>query len=85
MGEHSKALSSYKKAPEIQKQSLPPNHPDMAYLYGNISEVYRNMGEYSKALSFCERVMDIAQRSLQTNRRDCQKWQNDLDILKKKL
>ncbi|CAF4530279.1 unnamed protein product [Rotaria sp. Silwood2] len=59
LGEYSKALSSYERSLEMDKKSLPPNHPDLASSYCNIGNVYTNMGEYSKALSSYERSLEI--------------------------
>ena len=67
MGEYSKALSYYEKALEIQQQSLPPNHPDLAEFYNNIGSVYDSMGEYSKALLSYEKALEIQQQSLPPN------------------
>ena len=44
MGEYSKALSYYEKSLEIQQQSLPPNHPDLAASYMGIGIVYDKHG-----------------------------------------
>jgi tetratricopeptide (TPR) repeat protein len=85
MGEHSKAIAFYEKALEIQQQSLPPNHPDLGSSYNNIGNVYFMMGDYSKALSFYERAVKIGQQSLPANHPDRQKWEKNLENVKKKL
>ena len=64
MGDYPKALSYYEKDLEINKQSLPPNHPDVAASYNNIGLVHEYMNNYSKARSFYERAVDIGQQSL---------------------
>jgi tetratricopeptide (TPR) repeat protein len=85
MGEYSKALASHEKALEIGQKTLLPNHPDLATPYTNIGSVYFKMGEYSRALSFFERAVDIGRRSLPANHPRLQQWENNLDIVKKKL
>ncbi|CAF1545103.1 unnamed protein product, partial [Rotaria sordida] len=64
MGEYSKALSALERSLEIQKISLPSNHPDLAASYNNIGNMYINMGEYSKALSSYERSLEIRKIAL---------------------
>ena len=43
-GEYEEAILYYEKALAIQQQSLPPNHPDLAYIYNGIGSAYENMG-----------------------------------------
>ena len=50
-GKYADAVRTYEKALEIDKKTLPPNHPHLATSYNNIGNVYDKMGEYSKALS----------------------------------
>ena len=66
-GDYQEALSFYERAIEIERKSLPANHPSLATSYNNIGSVYKNMGEYSKALSSLERALEIRQKSLPAN------------------
>ncbi|CAF4548510.1 unnamed protein product, partial [Rotaria magnacalcarata] len=50
MGDYSEALSSHRKALEIQEKSLPPDHSDFAPTYGNMGMVYSKIEEYPKAV-----------------------------------
>ncbi|CAF3798650.1 unnamed protein product [Rotaria sordida] len=70
IGEYSKALSFYEQALDISKDTLPPNHPDLAACYNNIGLVYYNIGEYSKVLSLYEQALEIRQKSLSPNHPD---------------
>ena len=70
MGEYSKALSSFEKALEIRRKSLPSNHPDLAASYNSIGNVYSKMGEYSKALSSFEKALEISRKALPSNHPD---------------
>ena len=63
-GEYKEAITFYEKSLEIEKKTLPPNHPNLAVSYNNIGNVYNNMGEYSKALSSHEKALEIRQKSL---------------------
>jgi tetratricopeptide (TPR) repeat protein len=67
MCEYSKALSYYEKALEIQQETLPTNHPDLAASYNNIGTAYCGMGKYPEALSYYERALKIFQSSLPPN------------------
>jgi tetratricopeptide (TPR) repeat protein len=66
-GQYSTALSCYEKALAIDKQTLPPNHPDLATSYSNIGQVYSNMGDYPKALSFYEKALGMRKETLPPN------------------
>jgi tetratricopeptide (TPR) repeat protein len=69
-GEYREALRFYEKSIEIKQKILPPNHPDLAITYSNISSVYEKMSEYSKALSCHEKAVVIRQQSLPPNHPD---------------
>ncbi|CAF1200714.1 unnamed protein product [Adineta steineri] len=85
MGNNPEALSSYEKALEIQQQSLPPGHPNLAASYNNIGTVYDNMGIYTKARTFYEHAIQIGQQSLPTNHPNLQQWKNNLELVKKQI
>ncbi len=71
-------FSSYKKALEIRRQSLPHDHPDLAMSYNNI-------GEYSKAYLFYKYAVDIAQHPLPTDHPDLQGYIMNLDRVRDEL
>jgi tetratricopeptide (TPR) repeat protein len=85
MGNYPKALSYYEKALEIQKQSLPPNHPDLAMSYNNVGNVYLNMDDYPKALSSYKIPLEIQKQSLPPNHPNLQTYRNNLEDMKTKL
>ena len=84
-GEYSKALEYYEKSLEIDKKTLPANHPDLATSYNNIGWVYRNKTDYKKALDYYERALDIWQRSLPSNHPSIKNVKESIDFVKKKL
>ncbi|CAF0875137.1 unnamed protein product [Adineta steineri] len=63
IGEYEKAISSLKKALEIN-QLIPTNHLDLAKSYNNIGLVYYVMGECEKALPYYEKSLEIYEKSL---------------------
>ena len=69
-GEYSTALSYFKKTLEIQQQTLPPNHPDIAMTNNNIGMIYQSIGKYSTALSYFKKALEIQQQSLPHNHPD---------------
>jgi len=84
MGKYPQALSSHVKALEIQQQSLPSNHPDLALSYTNIGLAFESIHNYSKACSFYERAVNIGQQSLPPNHPNLQQWKKNLDNITKK-
>ncbi|CAF3572711.1 unnamed protein product [Adineta steineri] len=66
-GNYEKALWYYEQGLEIKQNVLPPNHQELANLYGLIGNVYIDMGEYSKALSFYEKDLEVCQKTLPSN------------------
>ncbi|CAF1197628.1 unnamed protein product [Adineta ricciae] len=69
-GQYEEAIILYHKSLEIQQQSLPSNHSDVAKSYNNIGNVYSDMGDYSRALSSYEQALEIQQQSLPSNHPD---------------
>ncbi|CAF3757612.1 unnamed protein product [Rotaria socialis] len=53
------AAKFYEKCLEIYRKTLPENDVSLAFTYGNIGLVYKNMGEYSKALEFYDKANKI--------------------------
>ncbi len=58
-----KSTCLWQKNLEIQQQTLPSNHPVLAYSYNNIGYTYNDLGEYSRALSYCEKALEILQET----------------------
>jgi tetratricopeptide (TPR) repeat protein len=81
MGDYPKALSSYEKALNIRKQSLPPNHPSLASSYDNIGNVYKNMGDYPNALSSYEKALEIRKQSLSSDHPDLAMSYDNIGLL----
>ncbi|CAF3265952.1 unnamed protein product [Rotaria sp. Silwood2] len=69
-GHHTEAASFYEKSLEIQRKTLPEDHPSLAPTYSNIGQVYNNMGDYSKALEFSEKSHKILEKALPRNHPD---------------
>jgi tetratricopeptide (TPR) repeat protein len=69
-GQYAEAIVDFEKSMEISKNSLAPNHPDLAHSYNNIAVVYDKMGDYSKALSYHEKALGIRQQTLPPNHPD---------------
>ncbi|CAF1286997.1 unnamed protein product [Adineta steineri] len=69
-GNYEQAVEYYKKALEIERRTLPANHPSLATSYSNIGGVYMNMEEYSTALSFYEKAVRIQEEILPENHPD---------------
>ncbi|CAF1546364.1 unnamed protein product [Adineta ricciae] len=69
-GQYEEAITLFEKSLQLQLQSLPSNHPDVASSYNNIGAVYSHMGEYSKALVSHEEALKIKLQSLPSNHPD---------------
>ena len=70
LGDYAVALSYHEKTLEVQRKTLPANHPNVATSYNNMALVYFSLVEYSKALSCCEKAFDIQQKVLPANHPD---------------
>ncbi|XP_046862837.1 uncharacterized protein LOC124456435 [Xenia sp. Carnegie-2017] len=77
-GKYSKAKNHHEKALEIQKQSLGPNHVDVATSLNNLGNVLENTGNYDKAIEFYERALEIRKQSLGPNHVDVATSLNNL-------
>jgi tetratricopeptide (TPR) repeat protein len=63
----SNALEYFEKSLEIDLNSLPPTHPDLATTYSNIGRVYSTLKDYSNALVYYQKTLDIRRLSLPQN------------------
>jgi len=84
-GEYSKALEYYEKSLEIDKKTLPANHPLLATSYNNIGLVYQSMGEYSKALEYYEKSLEIRKKTLPANHPDLAQSYNNIGNVYKSM
>lgn len=62
MGRYSRWLSFYEKTLDIERTSLPANHPDLDISYGNVGLVCEHMDEHSKALTLLRKAFDIYEK-----------------------
>jgi tetratricopeptide (TPR) repeat protein len=69
-GNNAEAIEFYEKSLEINKETLPENHSDLATSYNNLGLVYDNMGKHSQALSYYKKALEIYQKSLPINHRN---------------
>ncbi|XP_046854991.1 uncharacterized protein LOC124448023, partial [Xenia sp. Carnegie-2017] len=77
-GNYDKAIEFHEKALEIQKQSLGPNHVDVAGSLNNLGNVYKDTGNYDKAIEFHEKALEIRKQSLGPNHVDVATSLNNL-------
>jgi tetratricopeptide (TPR) repeat protein len=63
-GRYSEAEPLYLQALEIDRHSLPEDHPDLANHLNNLAELYRSQGRYSEAELLCLQALEIHRRLL---------------------
>ncbi|CAF1549453.1 unnamed protein product, partial [Rotaria sp. Silwood1] len=66
-GQYEKQITFYEKALEIDRKTLPEDHPSLANTYNNIGAAYNYLGEYPKALEFYEKTIKIEEKVLSPN------------------
>jgi tetratricopeptide (TPR) repeat protein len=66
-GKYAEAISYLEKSIEIDKRTLPPDHPSLASAYDDIGSVYNRINECSKALSSQEQALEIRQKTFPPN------------------
>jgi tetratricopeptide (TPR) repeat protein len=66
-GKYTEAIEFYKKALEIERETLPSDHPDLATFYNNIGLVYYKMDEYTKTLLYYKKALEIRLKNLPPN------------------
>ncbi|CAF1300080.1 unnamed protein product [Rotaria sordida] len=60
MGNSNESLVYLEKALDIQRQSLPSNHPNLATMYNNIGATHWKACQYDKALPYFKEAQRIA-------------------------
>ncbi|XP_046856557.1 uncharacterized protein LOC124449659 [Xenia sp. Carnegie-2017] len=80
-GKYSEAKNHLEKALEIRKQSLGPNHVDVAASLNNLGVMYDKTGNYDKAIEFHEKALKIQEQSLGPNHIDVAASLNNLGLL----
>ena len=83
LGEYSEAMTYHQRVLDIQKKTLPPNHPDLASSYNNIGAVYSDMGDYPKACLSFENAVRIGQQVLPADHPHLQLYRKVLAIIRK--
>ena len=63
-GRYSEAEPLYLQAVEIDRRSLPEDHPSLATHLNNLAELYRSQGRYSEAEPLYLQAVEIDRRSL---------------------
>jgi tetratricopeptide (TPR) repeat protein len=76
-----KALEYYSKSLEIFKETLPPNHPDIATSYNNIGGIYDNKGDNEKALEYYYKSLEIRKETLPPNHPDIATSYNNIGFI----
>jgi tetratricopeptide (TPR) repeat protein len=66
-GRYSEAKTLYLQALEIQRRSLPENHPGLATSLNNLAALYRSQGRYSEAELLYLQALEIDRRALPEN------------------
>ena len=59
LSDYQQAKEYYKRALSIQRNTLGPNHVDVARTYHNMGNLYRNLGDYKKAKKYCKLALSI--------------------------
>jgi tetratricopeptide (TPR) repeat protein len=77
------ALEYYSKSLEIRKETLPPNHPDIATSYNNIGSIFSNKGDNDKALEYFSKSLEIYKETLPANHPDIATSYNNIGSIYK--
>ncbi|CAF5070901.1 unnamed protein product, partial [Rotaria sp. Silwood1] len=80
-GQYEKEITFYEKTLEIERKTLPEDHPSLANIYNNIALAYNNMGDYSKALEFYEKAHQIKEKALPPNHPDLAMSYNNIGLV----
>jgi len=64
---YGEVLALYQEALAIQKQVLPPNHPDVAESVNNVAFIYYRQGKYLEALPLYQQALAIWEQTLGPN------------------
>jgi tetratricopeptide (TPR) repeat protein len=76
--DNEKALEYYYNIFKIQKETLPPNHPDIANSYNNIGSIYNNKGDNDRALEYYSKSLKIYKETLPPNHPDIANSYNNI-------
>ena len=63
-GKYESALSLYRRALNILKETRGENHPDMAALLNNLALLYQAQGDYKEALLLYQRILQVEEKTL---------------------
>jgi tetratricopeptide (TPR) repeat protein len=64
-GDYAVALEYYEKSLELSLTYLPPDHPDLTFIYKSIGDCYLNQNNYMLALQNYERAIHIMENNTQ--------------------
>ena len=78
MGDHKQALEYQLKALAIFERVLPPEHPDLATSYSNVSYTYGELGDHEKELEYDLKALGIRERVLPGNHPDLARSFNNI-------
>jgi tetratricopeptide (TPR) repeat protein len=79
------ALKYFEKSLQIDLNSFPPTHPDLATRYSNMGRVYYGLKDYLNAMFYYQKTLDICRLSLPHNHpallRAIENYQNTITLL----
>lgn len=70
LGDFRQALECDILAMKKTERIYPPDHPDLAFSYNNVSITYGNLGDYQKAMEYNLKALDIWEKVLPSNHLD---------------
>mgnify|MGYP000193241039 CR=1 FL=1 len=63
-GEYNKVFENYKNAIDVLKKKLGKDHPDLSYVYKQITLLYNDLNKYEDALKYCKKELRIRKKQL---------------------
>jgi tetratricopeptide (TPR) repeat protein len=78
MNENALAIEYYNKTLEVQKASLPSDHPSIALTYNNMGSFHHGRGNHAKALEYYEKSLCISRKTLPPTHRDLVRTENNI-------
>jgi tetratricopeptide (TPR) repeat protein len=85
LGHLDQTLIHHNHSLRISKQSLSPQHPDIAMTLNNTGTVYEDKNEYQQALSYFEQAAAIYRHSLPSKRPNIIQLEQDIKRVSLKL